>query len=484
MIESSYLEELSGYINGHWLSADSGATFAVSNPATGQTLAEIPYMGAAETQRAINAAESSQLDVPGEDVRQSWLRDIAEVLRAEKDEIGRILCMEHGKPLPEACDEVEYAASFFDYYADIMTDALAPEVMPDQVKGCKWTVYKRSIGVTGLITPWNFPIGMIAKKLAPALAAGCPVVVKPASETPLTMIALFKLMADRLDIPAGMINLVMGSSSAIGTELMTSPIVHLVSFTGSTEVGQLLLEQSKNQVKRLGLELGGNAPFIVLDDADLDAAADHLIANKFRGGGQTCVCANRVYVQSAVYSAFAEKVVARAQALKVGDGMTSGVNVGPLINAAGFDKVKAHVTDALQNGAQLVQGPKPETMEAEKSLLYSPTVLTDVTQAMLCCQEETFGPLVPLVRFETDEEALTLGNQSEFGLAAYVFSADAIRADRLIRHLHYGHCGYNTGTGPAAHTPFGGMLKSGIGYEGGYAGLMEYIELQSVPDGS
>lgn len=484
MIESSFLENLSGYIDGHWLNADSSATFSISNPATGQTLAEVPYMGAAETQRAITAADSARREIPTEAVRQRWLRDIAEALRAEKNEIGRILCMEHGKPLHEACDEVEYAASFFDYYADIIINALAPEDLPGQFKGCKWSVYKRPIGVTGLITPWNFPIGMIAKKLAPALAAGCPTIIKPASETPLTMIALFRLMADRLDIPAGMVNLVMGSSSAIGTELMTSPLVPMVSFTGSTEVGQLLLEQSRGQVKKLGLELGGNAPFIVLDDADLDAAADNLIANKFRGGGQTCVCANRVYVQSAVYNAFAEKVVERVRALKVGDGIAAGVDVGPLINAAGFNKVKAHVTDALKNGAKLEQGPQPETMKADGSLFYSPTVLTDVRQDMLCCQEETFGPLVPLVSFETDAEALTLGNQSEFGLAAYVFSADTTRAEHLINHLHYGHCGYNTGTGPAAHTPFGGMLKSGIGYEGGHAGLMEYIELQSVPNGS
>lgn len=484
MIESHLLGQLSGYVDGVWCPADSGTTFAVTNPATGDTLANVSHMGSDETRRAIAAADAAQRRLPAVATRQAWLRDIAAALRAEQDEIGRILCLEHGKPLAEARGEVEYAASFFDYYADIMQDALAAEIMPGQVKNCRWTVHKRAIGVAGLITPWNFPIGMIAKKLAPALAAGCPVVIKPAGETPLTMVAMFQLLHDRLDLPAGMVNLVVGSASAIGGELMASPVVRIVSFTGSTEVGQLLIEQSRDQVKKLGLELGGNAPFIVLDDADLDAAAEHLVANKFRGGGQTCVCANRVFVQSSVYDAFTRKLVDRVSRMSVGDGMADGIDIGPLINKAGFDKVKSHVADALGRGAQLVQGPQPATLDADDALFYPPTILTGVTHDMACCQEETFGPLVPLVSFDSDAQALELGNQSEFGLAAYVFSADPERADYLIRQLHYGHCGYNTGTGPAALAPFGGMLQSGIGHEGGHAGLMEYVELQTVPDGS
>lgn len=484
MIESYLLKHIAGYVGGQWAAADSSQTAEVLNPANGQQIAEVPYMDAAETERAIAAAKQARLNVPDVATRREWLEDTRDALLAEKEEVGRILCLEHGKPWKEAQGEVEYAASFFDYFAGTMEKALAPETLPEKAKNCTWTVHKRAIGVAGLITPWNFPIGMIAKKIAPALAAGCPVVIKPATETPLTMIAMFQLMHERLDLPRGMINLVMGSSSAIGGELMSSPDVPMISFTGSTGVGQLLIEQSRDQVKKLGLELGGNAPFIVLDDADLDAAADNLIANKFRGAGQTCVCANRIYVQSSVYDEFSKKVIDRVKALKVGDGMNDDVDVGPLINAAGFDKVKDHVADALSKGAKLEAGQHPDELDSSKSLFYAPTVITNVTHDMKCCQDETFGPLVPLIPFDSDEQALELGNQTEFGLASYVFGKDATRADRIIANLHFGHCGYNTGTGPAAHAPFGGMLQSGVGREGGHDGLMEFVELQTVPDGS
>ncbi|MES1937993.1 NAD-dependent succinate-semialdehyde dehydrogenase [Salinisphaera hydrothermalis] len=481
MIESYLLKHLAGYIDGQWVEADSGETAEVFNPANSKQLAAIPYMKAAETKRAIAAAKAALPHVPDVATRREWLEDMRDALLDEKEEIGRILCLEHGKPWKEAQGEVEYAASFFDYHAGMMEEALAPEVLPQKAKDCTWTVHKRSIGVAGLITPWNFPIGMIAKKIAPAIAAGCPTVTKPATETPLTMIAMFQLMHERLDLPKGMVNLVMGSSKDIGGELMSSPDVPMISFTGSTGVGQLLIEQSKDWVKKLGLELGGNAPFIVLDDADLDSAADNLIANKFRGGGQTCVCANRIYVQSSVYDEFSKKVIDRVKALKVGDGMDEDVNVGPLINAAGFDKVKDHVQDALSKGAKLEVGKHPDELDSDKSLFYSPTVITDVTHDMKCCTDETFGPLVPLIKFDTDEEALKLGNQTEFGLASYVFGKDEARAHKIIANLHFGHCGFNTGTGPAAHAPFGGMLQSGVGREGGHDGLMEYIELQTVP---
>lgn len=485
MIESYLLKRVAGYIDGQWVDADSGQTAEVFNPANGKVLANIPYMVADETRRAISAGQAV-LDadrVPDLEARRGWLEDARDALLAEKEEIGRILCLEHGKPWKEAQGEVEYAASFFDYYAKSI-DELEPETLPEKAKGCSWTVHKRAIGVAGLITPWNFPIGMIAKKIAPALAAGCPVVIKPATETPLTMIALFQIMHDRLDLPQGMINLVMGSSKDIGGEIMSSPQVPMVSFTGSTGVGQLLVEQSKEWVKKLGLELGGNAPFIVLDDADLDAAADNLMANKFRGAGQTCVCANRIYVQRGVYQAFSDKIVDRVKALKVGDGMDDAVDIGPLINKAGFDKVHDHVSNALSKGATLVAGKHPEELDSDKNLFYPPTVITDVTQDMKCCTDETFGPLLPLIPFDSDEEAVKLGNHTEFGLASYVFGRDPKRAHKLIAKLHFGHCGYNSGTGPAAHAPFGGMLQSGVGREGGVDGLMEYVELQTVPDGS
>jgi len=482
MIESYLLKHLSGYIDGQWVDADSGDSIEVLNPANGKTLAEVPKMGRVETRRAIEAGKRALSEAHTLDTRREWLEDIRDALLDEKEEIGRILCLEHGKPWKEAQGEVEYAAGFFDYFARNI-DALKPEELEEKAKGASWTVHHRPIGVVGLITPWNFPIGMIAKKVSAALAAGCPSVIKPAGETPLTMIAMFQLFHERPDLPAGMANLVMGSSSEIGGELCSSIDVPMLSFTGSTEVGKLLIDQTRDQVKKLGLELGGNAPFIVFDDADLDAAVTNLIGNKFRGGGQTCVCANRIYVQSGVYDRFTEKLVEKVKALRVGDGMDDNVDVGPLINKQGFEKVQNHVNDALSKGAELVAGKNPDELDADKNLFYPPSVITGVTHDMLCCKEETFGPLIPMIRFESDNDAITLGNTTEFGLAAYVFTQDDDRADRTIAGLHFGHCGHNTGTGPAPHAPFGGMKQSGIGREGGHEGLMEYIEVQTVPRG-
>jgi succinate-semialdehyde dehydrogenase/glutarate-semialdehyde dehydrogenase len=484
MIKSALLEHLQGYIDGGWVSADAGQMFAVTNPATGELLAQVPQMGAAETRRAIAAGKAALATMPDVRERRGWMEAIRDALRAEKPEIGRILCLEHGKPWAEAQAEVEYAASFFDYYAQTMEGVLAPERLAYKVKDCTWTVHRRPIGVVGLITPWNFPIAMIAKKLAPALAAGCPCVVKPAEQTPLTMLALFQLMVARLHLPRGAVNLVTGDAPAIGGALMESADTTMVSFTGSTEVGRLLMTQAAPRVKKLDLELGGNAPFIVLDDANLDAAADGLMANKFRGAGQTCVCANRVYVQDGVYDAFARRVVDRVKALKVGNGMDEGVEIGPLVDRAGFDKVKDHLADALRKGARVATGGEPAGLDSAKSLLFPPTVITGVTQDMKCCHFETFGPLVPLIRFATDAEALAAANATEYGLAAYVFGQDRARVERLIAGLHFGHCGHNTGTGPAAPTPFGGMLSSGLGREGGREGLLAYVELQTVPDGT
>ncbi|SFL86935.1 NAD-dependent succinate-semialdehyde dehydrogenase [Marinobacter zhejiangensis] len=483
MIVSPLLQHVSGYIDGEWQDAGEGPTFDVHNPANGETLASVAAMGASEVMAAISSACSAlKLAQPYPlEIRKQWLEEIREALLTHRDELARILCSEHGKPLAEARGEVDYAAGFFDYCAAHIT-ALAPDVLAERPRGCSWTVHYRPIGVVGLITPWNFPLGMIAKKLSAALAAGCPSVIKPASETPLTMIALFSLLDEYTSLPPGMVNLVMGPASVIGKVLCDSPDVPMLSFTGSTEVGRRLLVETAPQVKKLSLELGGNAPFIVFDDADLEAAVDHLMANKFRGGGQTCVCANRVYVQRGALARFEALLAERVNALTVGDGMADGVDIGPLINQAGFDKVRRHVSDALAKGGTLVAGPDPVTLD-NAGLFYPPTVVSGVTAEMDCVREETFGPFVPLAAFDGEQEVVALGNDTEFGLAAYVFTRDPERAQRVAACLRFGHVGWNTGTGPTPEAPFGGMKASGIGREGGVEGLFEFVEPQTIPRG-
>jgi len=482
MIESPMLKNLSGYINGRWVDASTGATFDVRNPATGEVIAQVPSMSEEDVVEAVETSQAAlRLTQPYSlETRRKWLEGISEGLRENREEIGRILCMEHGKPLKEAQGEVDYAAGFFDYCASHI-QALDAHTLSEKPKDCTWTVHYRPIGVAGLITPWNFPIGMIAKKLSASLAAGCPSIIKPASETPLTMIALFTIL-DKLDIPDGMVSLVMGKASVIGKVLCEHPKVTMLSFTGSTEVGRKLILDTAQQVKRLSLELGGNAPFIVFDDADLEAAADNLIANKFRGGGQTCVCANRIFVHEKVMSEFADLVAERVNDMTVGNGLTEDVNIGPLINKAGFNKVLDHVSDALNKGGQLVAGPRPSSLSGE-DLFYPPTVVSGITPDMACYQEETFGPFVPMVSFSDEEGVIAAGNDTEFGLASYVFTADPERAQRVAAGLRFGHCGWNTGTGPTPEAPFGGMKASGIGREGGLEGLFEFVEPQTVPRG-
>lgn len=482
MIESPLLRHLKGYIGGQW-AASGDQTFDVYNPATGKVIAAVPSMPAEDVHAAIEAGRSAlRLTEPyTTEERRSWLEAIRDALLANQKEVGRILCMEHGKPLNEAQGEVEYAAGFFDYYSKHM-DALKPHQLEETPRNCSWTVHYRPVGVTALITPWNFPIGMIAKKLAAALAAGCPSVIKPASETPLTMIALFSLLDEQVTLPKGMVNLVMGKASVIGKILCEHPEVPMISFTGSTEVGRKLLIDSAEHIKKLALELGGNAPYIVFDDADLDLAVDNLIANKFRGGGQTCVCANRIFVQKNALDAFSQKLAERVNRMTVGDGINGDVDVGPLINQSGFDKVREHLEDALKNGATHVAGATPDQLPTD-ALFFPPTVVSGVTSSMACFREETFGPLVPLVAFETEEEVIAAGNDTEFGLASYVFTRDEARAMRVAGGLRFGHCGWNTGTGPAPEAPFGGMKASGIGREGGLEGLFEFIEPQTVPRG-
>ncbi|WP_166256958.1 NAD-dependent succinate-semialdehyde dehydrogenase [Marinobacter salicampi] len=482
-MDSPLLKNLNGYIGGRWKDPGEDATFDVYNPATGEVIAKVPSMSEADVNAAVDAGSKAlRLTQPYSlETRRGWLEGIRDTLLDNKEEVGRILCQEHGKPLKEAKGEVEYAAGFFDYCARHI-QALDAHTIAEKPKDCTWTVHYRPIGVVGLITPWNFPIGMIAKKLSAALAAGCPSVIKPASETPLTMIAMFSLIDQHVDMPDGMVNLVMGKASMIGKVLCEHPEVPMLSFTGSTEVGRKLITDTADQVKKLALELGGNAPFIVFEDADLDAAATNLMGNKFRGGGQTCVCANRVFVHEKVADAFGKKLAEKVEAMKVGDGMNEDVDIGPLINKAGFDKVHRHVSDALEKGAELVAGPKPTDLSG-KDLFYPPTVVTGVTRDMACFREETFGPLVPMALFRDDDEVIAAGNDTEFGLAAYLFTADPERAQRVAAALRFGHVGWNTGTGPTPEAPFGGMKASGIGREGGLEGLFEFVEPQTVPRG-
>ncbi|MDN5849731.1 MAG: NAD-dependent succinate-semialdehyde dehydrogenase [Nitrococcus sp.] len=477
MIESPLLTHLKGYIGGQWLGADSAETLAVSNPADGAHLADVPKMGRVETLRAIDAAAAALDQRASLEQRARWLQQIAKALRAQREEMGRILTMEHGKPLKEAQSEVDYAAGFFRFCAEHV-DRLGPRTLEERPRNCSWDIHYRPAGVVGLITPWNFPIGMIAKKLSAALAADCACLIKPSAKTPLTMIALFSLLERELDLPAGKVNLVTGSAAPITDALFEHPAVRLISFTGSTEIGRELIRKSAEGIKRLTLELGGNAPYIVFDDANLEQAADNLIANKFRGGGQTCVCANRILVQGEVAESFAEQVAQRVRRMRVGNGLEEGTDLGPLIDDNAVAKVRRHVEDALSKGARRLAGGNAG---AASGNYYPPTVLIDVPKDALCNREETFGPLVPIATFQDEAEAVRIANDTEYGLAAYVFSGDLERARRVAEQLHFGHVGLNTGTGPTPEAPFGGMKQSGYGREGGYEGLYEFTEAQTLP---
>ncbi len=480
MLESPFLTSLAGYIGGAWTSARDGAQLSVHNPADGSLLAQVPAMGATETEQAITAAATSLQRPAPLMQRRQWLHKIAEVLHRERREIGRIITHEHGKPWPEAQGEVDYAAGFFAYAAEHL-EVLEPRRLPEQPQHCEWMVHHRPAGVVGLITPWNFPIAMLAKKLSAALAADCGCIVKPSSKTPLTTLALFHLLDQEVKLPAGKANLVIGPAGPISQVLCKHPQVSVISFTGSTAVGKQLIRDTADQVKRLTLELGGNAPLLVFADADLDHATDQLIANKFRGSGQTCVCANRVYVQTTIAEDFAERVAARVRKLKVGPGMDEGVDLGPLIDRAGFEKVHRHLQDALAKGAQCLAGGNVQPPSTDYGWFFPPTVLKHVTEDMACLHEETFGPLIPIVGFSDEEEAIAKANSTEYGLAGYFFTADSNRAQRLTAALRFGHIGWNTATGPTPEAPFGGVKQSGYGREGGIEGLYEFTETQTVP---
>ncbi len=477
MIESPLLTHRMGFIGGKWTDAESGESLPVSNPANGTHLADIPKMGRAETFRAIEAAATALGERADLERRAHWLQQIAQTLHAQRKELGRILTLEHGKPWQEAQAEVDYAAGFFRFCADHI-DQLGPRTLQEQPRNCRWTIHYRPAGVVGLVTPWNFPIGMIAKKLSAALAADCACIIKPSAKTPLTMIALFSLLEQKLDLPAGKVNLVTGSAGPITDALFEHASVRVISFTGSTEVGRELIRKSADGIKRLTLELGGNAPYIVFEDADLEQAADNLIANKFRGGGQTCVCANRIFVHRSVAESFADKVVQRVQHLRVGNGLDEGTDLGPLIDGNAVAKVRRHVEDALGKGARRLVGGDTSALSGT---YYPPTVLIEVPKDAICNREETFGPLVPIVTFQDEAEVVQLANDTEYGLAAYIFCGDSKRGQRVAERLHFGHVGLNTGTGPTPEAPFGGMQHSGYGREGGLEGLYEFTEVQTIP---
>lgn len=479
MLESPLLQTIGGYIDGKWADADSGKTEAVVNPATGENIASVPMMGRDETVRAIEAAERTLAHPTTIDQRRDWLNQLADLIVQHRAELGRIVTHEHGKPWKEAMGEADYAASFFRFYAGCI-DHLKPRSLPDRPRGHRWTVHYRPAGVAALVTPWNFPLAMLAKKFSAALAADCGCVIKPSSKTPLSMVALFTLMED-LGLPAGKANLILGPPGPISDVLCEHPAVRVISFTGSTPVGKMLMAASAPHLKRLALELGGNAPFIVFADADLDKAVEHLMANKFRGSGQTCVCANRVYVQKEIADTFADKLASHASALKVGNGMDEGTDMGPLIDAGAVAKVKQHVDDAIAKGARKISGASPAQSGSDAGTFFPPTVLRGVTPSMQCVTDETFGPLAPLIEFTSEEEVITAANSTEYGLAAYVFTGDDAKAARVIARLSFGHVGHNTGSGPTAEAPFGGMKQSGFGREGGVEGLHDFIEAQAVP---
>ena len=466
------------YIDGAWVDADSGQKFPVLNPADGSLLGHVADCGGEETKRAIaaaNAAWPAWRDKTAKE-RSAILRKWFELILAAQEDLAQIMTLEQGKPLAEARGEVVYGASFVEWFAE-EAKRIYGDVIPTVASNRRLLVLKQSIGVVAAVTPWNFPSSMITRKTAPALAAGCTVVVKPAEDTPLSALALAEL-AERAGMPKGVFNIVTGSKpAAIGNELTGSPLVRKFSFTGSTEVGKLLMAQSAATVKKVSLELGGNAPFIVFNDADLDAAVAGAMASKSRNAGQTCVCANRILVQSGVYDAFAAKLVAAVKALKVGPGSEAGVTQGPLINKEAIEKVERHVADALAKGGKLEVGGKRHALGGS---FFEPTVITNVTTEMAVAREETFGPLAPLFKFETEEQAIQMANDTDFGLAAYFYSRDIGRITRVMEGLEYGMVGVNEGLISNEVAPFGGIKQSGIGREGSKYGIEDFIEAKYI----
>jgi succinate-semialdehyde dehydrogenase/glutarate-semialdehyde dehydrogenase len=463
------------YINGAWVDAQDGAVIEVNNPATGSVLGTVPALATEDTRRAIAAADAAWPEwraMTGKE-RAVILRRWFELMMENQEDLAVLMTTEQGKPLAESRGEIAYAASFIEWFAE-EGKRVYGDTMPHPLRGKRIVVLKQPIGVVAAITPWNFPAAMITRKCAPALAAGCTVVSKPASQTPYTALALAEL-AERAAMPKGVFNVITGPSAVIGAELTSNPTVRKLGFTGSTEVGKALMAQCAGTVKKVSLELGGNAPFIVFDDADLDAAVAGAMASKYRNTGQTCVCANRVLVQDAVYDAFAEKMVDAVGKLKVGNGLEDGVQQGPLIDMRAVEKVEFHIADATQKGAQVVAGG---SRHALGGTFFEPTLLTQMTPEMAVANEETFGPVAPLFRFHDEEEAIRMANDTEFGLAAYFYSRDIGCIWRVSEALEYGIVGVNEGIISNEVAPFGGMKESGIGREGSRYGIDEFLEIK------
>ena len=466
------------YLAGAWAGADSGRTFPVDNPSTGEILISVPDMGRAETARAIDAAHAAQKSwarLTGA-ARGRILRKWFDLVMANQDDLASILTAEMGKPFPEARGEVAYGAAYIEWFAE-EARRIYGDVIPGHAEDKRIMVIKQPVGVVGAITPWNFPIAMIARKAAPALAVGCAFISKPAKQTPLSALAL-AVLAERAGIPSGVFSVITSASSAaIGAEFCENEKVRKLSFTGSTEVGRILMRQCADQIKKVSLELGGNAPFIVFDDADLDAAVEGAIQSKFRNAGQTCVCTNRIYVQAGIHDAFAEKLAAAVGRLRVGDGFEAGVTIGPLIDGAATAKVAEHIADALGKGARLMHGGTPT---GGRDTFFTPTVLTGVTQDMAVAREETFGPLAPLFRFEDVDEVIAMANDTIFGLAAYFYARDLGKVFKVAEALEYGIVGVNTGLISTEVAPFGGVKQSGTGREGSKYGADDYLEMKYI----
>ncbi len=465
------------YIDGQWVDADDRRTKPVTNPATGGEIGTVPYAGAAETRRAVEAANrafpawAKKLAKERSAILRKWF----DLIMANQEDLAIIMTAEQGKPLAESKGEIAYAASFIEWFAE-EGKRIYGDVIPTFRADARVVVLRQPIGVAAAITPWNFPAAMITRKAGPALASGCTFVCKPAMQTPYSALALAEL-ATRAGIPAGVFSVVTGDARAIGGEITSNPLVKKLSFTGSTEIGKTLMAQCAGTIKKVSLELGGNAPFIVFDDADLDAAVQGAMASKFRNTGQTCVCANRLYVQAGVYEEFSKRLVKAVAAMRVGDGLAGATEQGPLIDANALAKVEEHIGDALAKGAKVAHGGKRHALGGT---FYEPTVLTGVTTRMMVAKEETFGPVAPLFRFETEDEVIRLANDTEFGLAAYFYTRDLARSWRVQEALEYGIVGVNTGLISSEVAPFGGWKESGIGREGSKYGVEEYTEIKYV----
>jgi succinate-semialdehyde dehydrogenase / glutarate-semialdehyde dehydrogenase len=462
---------------GEWIDADTRETIPVLNPATGEQIGTVPMCGTEETQRAIAAAEAAQREWAARPAKErtAILRKLNDLMLANQDDLALIMTAEQGKPLTESKGEIAYAASFIDWFADEARRVYG-DTIPAPSADRRILALKQPIGVTAAITPWNFPTAMLTRKAGPALAAGCAMVVKPATQTPFSALA-FAELAQRAGLPKGLLSVLTGSASKIGGELTRNPTVRKLTFTGSTEVGRMLMKQSADTIKKLSLELGGNAPFIVFDDADIDAAVEGAMVSKYRNTGQTCVCANRIYVQKGVLAAFTDKLVAKVRSLKVGNGVEPGVTQGPLIDDKAVAKVEEHVADAVAKGGKVLTGGRRHALGGR---FYEPTVVAGATRDMLVAHEETFGPLAPVFAFETEAEAIALANDTEFGLASYFYSRDIGRIMRVAEQLECGMVGVNTGLISTAEAPFGGVKQSGLGREGSKYGLDEFLEIKYV----